>query len=356
MNFKKIVMSLIFLLLCSVLFSQDGSKEEIITFYKNLQMFDQSDYIIPSQPGEFVVYEDNFAGNRIVLTVFHLGNRRYVIQTFNKRTYEVNKLLMLLSYSNGEFNIEGVSLETGDINSNDLQFGQSELLKMLNGRSKVSVGDFPREVNETERWEEINSTFTSTYKYWVPLFNLYNRKDDNNLGNRLRLIKFGTAKNGEYQKVFDFKGLDTTMDNSPSYAIPPKGDAGVMFDGLKISLDENWSLIENSKTVVLNKNNERYSYITVSTVSKTDFPSGPQQFFSWYLNNSGAYVLPDSVEISNAGSAPTLTFTVFDEVKLTKNKTILMVFDRGEHVTMLTFGAYENFYDQNKAYFDEILF
>lgn len=356
MNFKKIVLSLLFVLLFSALYSQEDSQEEAVSYYKNLLMFDQSDYIIPSQPGEYVVFEDNFAGNSVVLTVMHLGNRRYIMQTFNKRTYETNKLIILMAYKNGKFEIEGISVLEGDFGSTDLQFGQSEMLKILKGRSEISVTAFPGDIKSSERWEEIGSTFSSTYKFWVPLFNLYSRNDNNNLGNRLRLLKFGIAKDGEKQKVFDFKGLDTSFDNSPTYEISDRNDAGVMFDGIKINLDENWSLIENSKTVVLNQNGERYSYITVNTVPRSDFPKEPQQFFSWYLSNSGAYVLPESVEISSTGSAPTLSFTVFDEAKLKKNKTILMIFDRGEHVSMLTFGAYENFYDQNKAYFDEILF
>lgn len=357
MNFKKAILAGIsFLVFSLTLSAQAGDTEKNLEFYKTLQNFSGSEYIAPSMPGDYVVYEDRFANNNLLLTIVHAGERRYILQTFNRTNYKVSRFLLMLEVNEGKISIEGISMIAGESDSTDVQLAQSDFLRMLNTRASIDVSGFPGDIKKTEMWKEIDSSFTSTFEFWIPVANLYTRMDRTDIGNYLRLVRFGHLDSTDKNGIFDFKGVNTSFDNSPSFSITAGSDIPVTIDGLTLKIDSNWSKVEDSKTLVLQKNGQRYASINIRTVKKEEIIDKGDLFFSWYLNNSGAYVLPESVEMTEVNGFPTLKLTVFNESTLEKSNLVLMFFQRGDYTSILTFSAFQHFYRENQSYFDKILY
>lgn len=357
MNFKKaLLFSITVLLLALPVFGQSEDREKMIAYYNTLLNFSDSDFIIPSESGDFVVYENNYADNSMLMTVIHVGERRYLIQTFNKKTYLTNKFILLFNAEESEIEIEGISVESGDFGSTDLQLAQTDLLRIFNSRSKIDVTQFPEEIIKTEIWDELDTRFEHRYRYWIPVSNLFFRIDRKDSSNSVKLVRFGNINSLKGSNILDFKGVNTTFDNSPYYRIPSAESAEVTMDGLKLSVDGNWGKLDDSNTIIIAKEGERYASININTVKSEELPELPEQFFSWYMTNSGSFILPDSVEITDFKGTPVLKCSAFNEGTLEKNRLTIMLFDRGDYKSILTLSAYENFYNVNRDYFEKILF
>jgi len=130
----------------------------------------------------------------------------------------------------------------------------------------------------------------------------------------------------------------------------------VIFDDLLLTLDENWEVIPEQNIALLSVNGERYSYFNINTLAKADVPLSSYQIFTWELKNSKAYIRPDSVEIFQFQGIPVLEYTIIDENTSIETKSIMMVFDRGEYISIVSFGAYLSVYNENQDYFDNIIY
>jgi len=356
MNKKHFTLFLIIMMTISASMMLTAQENENRTFYNDLLKLDDSEVLSSPSPGDYIIYESSFAETELIVTVLYLGNREFFFKTFNKENYGINEFKAQIINNNGRYEIGSLNIKSGNLSNTDLQLTQLDFLKMLNARTRINTADFPKIVRSSEKWEDIGTTFQYEFRFWVPIANLFHRFDVNNRQNTFKLIRFGRIGADQEDSILNFTGLDTAFDNSPTTILRKTEKMTASFDGISIPLDENWVPIEESKTAILNFDNERYSYINIQTVSNDKMPPNAYQFLNWHILNSKAFIIPESVEIYDFKGIPTLKFVVYDEKSLKKTVSVIMLYNRGDFTSILTFGSYLNFYTDNKAYFDKILF
>lgn len=358
MNFKRTLHILLLLSFFQVFSFAETSRSDEINqeYYRNLLNVENSEYLSLPQMGEYAIYKSSYADAELIMTIIHTGPRRYLIQTFNKNNYKISKFHVVVKRNKGMYEIEGVSIEQGDLSGTDIKLAQTDFMMILNDRSQLDVTQFPDDLTQVNRIVMIDTTFSSTYKYWIPITNLYSRTDEGNRANRIELLRFGQMSNEQESEILNFRGINVDFDNSPSFKVAQKRSEPQIMDGIKIPLDRNWTRQENANNAVFESNGDEFAFVSIKTFKKENLPEKAEQFFGAYLNQNSAFVLPDSVSISSFKGAPLLGYTVLDIDQMKKNIFYIMMFDRGEFTSIMTFGASRNFYVENREYFDRILF
>lgn len=334
----------------SILSAQDKD------FYNELLDWENSPVLTMPQAGDYVIYKSSFGNNEIIITIISLGNREFYFKTFNKHNYDVNEIKATLISDGGEYKFSELILKSGDSNSEDLKLAIMESLSMFNTRKDINTSTFPHDINTSVDWDTIDVTVQYNFRPWVPIVNMYKRTYSENRGNMLQLIRFGRLVKGREGDVLNFTGLDSSFDNSPTSVIKELPMNPTAFDSMNIPLDLNWSSAENVNTSEILVDDERYAYINVQTVPSENIDERSYLFLNKLILNNRKYILPESVDFFDFKGTPSLKYAIYDEETLNKSIVIVMLYDRGEYTSILSFTSYLKFYSDNKVYFDKILF
>jgi hypothetical protein len=335
---------------------EQTSLEENPASEADILNFNDSNVLTASEFGDYAVYENKFGNNNRIVTIVYLGDQHYFCKSFNKDNNEINEFDLVMAYKNESLEIEKFGIKTGNIKNIDLQNTQIDFMNIFDFRRIQDVELFPETILAEDPWPEFGYTLVHDFRYWVPLLNLYNRYEQDDESSYFKLIRFGKLSDTNQEKILNFTGIDTGIDNSPSILINEKDETSIVFDGLEISLDENWTINSQNNMAVFEVDNERYSYFHIQTFSKEQIPLNESELFTWDLMNSTGYILPNTVEISQINNIPTLKYIVLDEETLKKTITIMMIFDRGDSTSIVSFGSYLSFYNDNADYFNKILY
>lgn len=337
----------------SFLSAQDMQDRE---FYNELLDLEHSDLLTIPQVGDYVIYKSNFGTNEMLLTIISLGNHEFFFKTFNMHNYEINKFKATLIWDGGEYRFSDFILNSGDSSSEQLKLALMESLSMFNARKDINTSEFPEAINTSVDWEKVDVTVHYNFRAWVPIVNMYNRTYKENQRNVLQLIRFGRLAKDREDSVLDFTGLDTSFDNSPTSEIKELPMNPTAFDGMNIPLDLNWTGAQKENTSEVLVDNQTYAKINIQTVPTENIDENSYLFLNKLILNNRKYILPESVDFFDFKGTPSLIYAIIDEETLKKSIVIIMLYDRGEYTSILSFSSYLNFYSDNKTYFNKILF
>ncbi len=337
----------------SFLSAQDTEDRD---FFNELLNFDNSDVLTMPQVGDYVIYKSNFGNNEMIITIISMGNRDFFFKTFDKNNYEVNEFKATLILDGGEYELGDIALKSGDSNSEDLKLAILESVSMFNVRKNINTSEFPKAINASIDWEAVDDTVQYNFRPWIPIVNMYNRTYSDNRVNGLKLIRFGRLQKNREADILNFTGLDTSFDNSPTSVIKELPMNPTAFDGMNIPLDLNWTSAEKANTSEILVDDQRYAYINIQTVPTENIDESSYLFLNKLILNNRKYILPESVDFLDFKGTPSLKYVIFDEGTLKKSIAIVMLYNRGEYTSILSFTSYLKFYSDNRGYFNKVLF
>lgn len=292
----------------------------------------------------------------MVMTILSLGNREYFFKTFNMSNYEINEFKATLLYEEGEYIFNDLSIKSGNANSEDMKLALLESLAMFNARKDIDTSLFPNDINSSVYWETVDVTVQYNFRPWIPIANMYNRSYSENQGNALKLIRFGRMTKDNEDDILGFTGLDSSFNHSPTAQLKELPMNPTAFDGVNIPLDLNWKNAVTEITSEILIDDQRYSLINLQTIESENVDENSYRFLNKLMLNNKKFILPESVEFFEYKGTLSLKYVIYNEDTPNKSIAIIMLYNRGDYTSILSFSSYLNFYNDNRGYFNKILF
>ena len=305
--------------------------------------------------GDYVVYRNTVEEQEKIYTIICIEEWTYYVKVNNLETGQIGEFNIMMTLKDGELQIGNLVLVSGDLGSSDMKHAQIDFINIFTNRSIQDVSLFPNTIVVEQPVQGFKYSFINTYKYWVPVFNFYGRNIIQDPTKGLKLIRFGTLSQVNRDEVLAFTGLDASEDTSPSFKLERKRSKAVTFDGMGIPLDENWTTAEDNMAI-FNLGETTYAYIQILSFAKEELDIDAHVYFTQTMMNTTEYIPPVTVETGSFKAFPYVKYVEYDKAAKQKSQIIIMYFDRGEGISVLIFSASKNFYDENKAYFNDILF
>jgi len=338
----------ILILTANSLFSVDKNSEDV-TFE-----VPEGKISLDREPGDFVIYHNKFGGNNRIVIMIYLEEDHYYLKSIGLDYEEVNTFHINITPDTEE--VTDMGIIEGDIANQDLKNTQIDLMNFMMKRFEEKDNPFFPNLLVEDPWPGFGYTLIYDFRFWIPILNIYERYEEENRESTFKVIRFGNLDHYEQDYILNYDQREPDILTGPLYKFPQAEPNDVVFDGLMLKLDQNWEVLPDQNIALLSVNDERYSYFNINTLAKEQVGLSAYQIFSWELKNSKGYIRPESIEIFQFQGIPTLEYTIIDETTKLETKSIMLIFDRGEHISIVSFGAYLSVYEENKEYFDLIIY
>lgn len=307
---------------------------------------------IPTAPF-YVIYHDT-RREEAYLSIAYIDSDIYLVNRKIIETGERVSFTISIQINNGipePRNIEIISGKMDNIHTADII---SDILNMIKQRHRTPVDDITKRITLTDKLP--GYTLIHSYNKWIPLFNLYSTDLENE--NRLRIIKIGALKDDKDNNFFDFK-LPDEFNDTPDYEIDN------YFNNLRninnlvlIRLDEYWIQNENNIYVIADKTLTD-ALIFAEEIDLDDLNLNTiDDFIKQSLCYKENYIDTKSISVDIFNNYLTLSYNAYD-TQAKNYKKVFNVFIPGANkrvYIIVTLNTFLSLYNNNKQYFDKILF
>ena len=340
---KKSVLVVILVLISSCLFAQD--------FY-------QYPFFKPGK-NDYVQYWDTRNGKDAFFGIEYQDVNQYRIRYYDLKTKQETIIDVSYTETSTEIKTKDVKFIKGKEDIDAYKTVLMDFFLIVNADDKVQRKGFPQDVlyEQTIGSENDKVLQDMTYKYWVPLFNLYSIVENKDAKNSLRLVEFGRPGKEEAKRFYQLTDFPKVVDG-PAYSIPENEVKKIKYDMIGFSLDANWKFDKDS--AILNRATPRDAFITFD--NNTFDPAKIRSTYIGYIlaelkmEQIGMPIDVESVEFKESSDSLTASYKVLNtDDNMLSQVTDIFVFDSRGKVDNITVYSYETMYVANKVYFDTII-
>jgi len=302
-------------------------------------------------PGSYAIYHDTRFNDDAYVGVAFVGDDTLLARSFE--TKSGNEILLLIPF----------------VRSSDGGFDMGSNLKLLKGKFKSSPAAdrlIPMLLNWGTTWLkskdkiaesltfEANTDDDYIYQYWIPVFQLEKIVDSDV---NFSLVTVGILDGNQDPRFFGFKGLPAVV-KSESFLIPVAAPSNPVVDGLKIPLDSNWKSSDGKVFRVQVKTNQDAAFF-VETINIAEQGINTQEALAklMILGNKQTILLAEGTRVFRIDGKLNLFLRNLDQksFKASIQQTQLVPRD-AEFVSIVSLASFETLYNENKAYFDKIIY
>lgn len=315
--------------------------------------------VFAETPGAFAVYRDTRFGGNAYIGLCAMGGNQLALRLYEPATK--NELLVLQTFyttPKGE--------KSGQL---DIEPGSLDLIRGDFSASEASQRLLPLVYNWLNAWLHSRTRFDQAhefdfeedgryhFQYWVPVLQMGGADlQDAEANGSVSLVTAGMASSADDPAFFDYTGEPETV-AGPKVSIVASAARSVKVDGLAFPLDDNWKQ-DGDGLYRIAQSTPQDAYFMVETVNRGDF--GNLDSFGLIkilLLGSGTTLLPDSLRVFASGDSPAVFYRVYDPASGQVSVQYKLFVPRDEErLSIVSLGAFESVYADNKEYFDAILF
>lgn len=307
--------------------------------------------IFDDLPGSYAIYHDTRFSDDVYLGVAYVGEDTLLARSFETKTG--NEIVLLIPFVQG----------------NDGGFDMGPNLKLLKGDFKSSPAAsrvIPMLLNWGTTWLkskgkiadlltfEANTDDDYVYQYWIPVFQL-ERIVDHDDG--FALVTAGILEGNQDPRFFTFNGLPEVM-KSDSFQISAGTANSPIIDGLKIPLDNNWKSTDGRVFRIQVKTDQDAAFfVETINIVEQGIKSETALAKLMILSNKQTILLANGTRVFRANGQINLFLRILDQnnLKASIQQSQLVARD-AEFVSIVSLASFESLYNDNKVYFDRIIY
>ena len=333
-------------------------------------------------PGQYAFYHDTRDGvNHVSIStkmdrligIVKINSEIYVVRVYDLKTGSDFTFPGYFTKEKGLYDFVCTGFN-GDINTGSIIM--ADLLNLMNYYSgeidevNKKVSDKPLKI--TTFWDGYDSWNDNSYDWWLPFFKLsssvYSSKDSHGRKGTvsLKLLFLGRFTAAKQMNFFKYKSIPGSLINTLSpdeYKLSDAKADPVNMEGVTLNLDSNWEYMPKDKesgiffdTYWVKKFTTRDALIGVEVYNVKSIGNekalSKLQMRGLALNEC---IIADSIKRDEQNK--TLSFLIWD----IENNLITIHISRSlgikNHIFKnINFSAFESIYNQNKAYFDSIIY
>lgn len=359
----RILSCVIFFLSCSSIFNKDLIHSDSSSMRSNsseLNSQKEADLFELDFPGQYVIYHDERGGRNNLVGILKFNKTEYIARQFNIDTQQELILdFKALSYPNGRVDYRGGKIYKG--NDNEALFLLTDLANMISQYGEYRKQS-QKDVDIIDKWPEFGYTLVHSYKFWIPLFHLYETKKENESQNFLKILFVGRMLSENDTTFFSMRSIPLVY-KTAEFEIESFPKTNLFKAGIfTIHLDQNWIRYKDPNNpnpdfqgFLISKKSKRDAQVSVEIIPKKHFPYNIEVLAKIGISFN-SLVEPESVSINKIGDTYKVSFMTLDPKSLNETYMYLYYKPDGEgNINIFHLSAYRDTYESNKNYFDTII-
>jgi hypothetical protein len=314
--------------------------------------------VTANRPGDYVIYHDTRTEPDAYLGILYLGEPNYYLRRYEPESGQSTEVAVGL--------LPDTELDSTPVKVIDVGPGPEavravvvDFLRLAAQRGRVDERGFPEEIQlEEPALEGQAHSLASTYKFWVPIFQLFQCSWGDDPSRGLGVVSAGHALRLDDPAFFAYAGPGRLSEGPHLHLVAAEPDP-VSVDGLRLSLDANWYPY-NGCLFQIHESTQQDAVLVVETLDleEVGVPSIYSLMkYTLLMKDPEIELLGDRTRVYQRGQTPVLEFTVVDRRSHVLTRQLTRFISRGDRVfSMETLAALDTVYQDNRAYFDGILF
>lgn len=335
------VWTFIFIMCCSIPLSAQvtpAPKEQVFTPL----VFDETN-------GSYAIYRDTRFGESAYIGLCALGGNQLALRLYipaSKTELLVSHTFYTVQNGANDIDIEPgtINVIVGDFNAND---ATRHFLPLIYDWMDAWLDSRSRFAELSDYVYERDGQYS--FQYWIPILQMKSK-------DTITLVTAGIAKTAQDPAFFGYKGEVQTV-FGPRVQIKAGVGRTVMVDGLSVPLDTNWTLSADGSYRIASSTKED-AVFSVKTLDMEGFENKDIfDLIKQFILYSGSTLVPDGLRIFVFNEFPCLYFKTMDSATGSVMVQYRMCIPRSQSsLSVITLRAFESVYDENKEFFDAILF
>lgn len=299
--------------------------------------------------GSYAIYRDTRFGDPAYIGLCALGGNQLAFRLYipaSKTELLVSHTFYTVRNSANEIDIEPgtINVILGDFNTND---ATRHFLPLIYDWMDAWLDSRSQFAELSDYMYERDGQYS--FQYWIPILQMKNN-------DTITLVTAGIAKTAQDSAFFGYKGEVQTA-SGPRVQIKAGTPRTVTVDGLSVPLDTNWILSADGSYRIASTTKED-AVFTVKSLDMEGF--GNKDIFDLikqFVLNSGSTLVPDGLRIFVFNEFPCLYYKTMDSATGRVMVQYRVFVPRSQStLSVITLRAFESVYDDNREFFDAILF
>ncbi len=340
-----------------------------ILFIYTLSVSSKNTLNLEDNIGDYIYYHDN----RIVeykgelqrrnglFGIMFLEKDNYLCRYYNLENNDETIISCKIEFKDNNYNLKEFNIIKPGKDENMAMTISVDILNFYNHK-QVNFSKFPEDIELTTKYSD-DYSLVNIYKFWIPIFHLYETKILSSGEYRWELISFGRMKSKEDNAFFIFNEIPKGI-NGPELKLLSDKKSKVTLNEIEFLLDDNWIKKENTDffpkpnvSYWINKVSNRDSILFIEEINFTKYGiSSPYDFIKLLFLSSPIYLNPNSIKIKTSNNLIIIEYNSLDLKELLYTKSILYYIPISKNnFKIINFNAFLSIYDINKEYFEEII-
>ena len=316
------------------------------------------DPVFQPKPNDYVIYRDTRGGGERFIGYMFKGDDTYICRSYDAVTGDELEVSFVCQERGDEIVTRDMKALKGTLVPARLAELLMDFMWLLGRDEDVDRSAFPETVVERDtvgQGPEAEQRVV-VYRFWVPVFNLFEMRTVG-LDGAFALLEFGKDQKRESSRFHAYRSMPRIVEG-PSYSIPPKGPVHLGFDFVDIDLDDNWKVEGNE--AILSVATPRDALVSFKNYP-FDLSKDPDLGFISYavaygdLHGLGMPVLADTVRFQSGDGALVVSYYAYNPRDRMVTRIVHAFRYEDAMLVELTLYSYASLYVANQAYFDSIV-
>jgi hypothetical protein len=317
--------------------------------------------VLTPSKNDYVIYYDHRFGDESLFGVQFLGGMDYRVRYVNLATKEELTVRCTINETPETYALGARTYEKGSESVDSMKKTLLPLLLIRSQDDKIDKSKFPADALQTLTLGEGSKSVsqTLTYKYWVPVFGLYEMRVDGSMEESMVLMAFGKPGDTDDGKFLATNGFPQSRPG-PQYSIESRSALKLKVGSLDFELDKNWEVTQGN-SLIMKRQTPRDAFISFDSYSydptKATFEEMGAAYGYLKMIGLGLSIAPSSVDVRFNDKAVLVGFDVLNEADMMYSHVAELFVNQGNGQIMVIYvNTYTSLYQKNRSYFDGIAF
>lgn len=323
----------------------------------NLPLRENPPMLFMDREGDFVVLRDDRFGETAYIGLCYLGGNQLLLRLWVPATGTEVLMTQAFYVAPGARGVEvdpgAVRLYKGDPSAT---IEGKRFLPVIYNWMNASLKARSRfEYEPSFTWQAgtgLDGEDIYLFEYWIPILGMAGMVRGRE--STVSMVSAGSVTSMEDPAFFRYYG-EPVPEAGPQVKLKPASPREVRIGGIDFTLDELWR--NDGRTWVIAEKTNHDAYLMVEQLDLSGLP-GIDPFDLIRLTllfNQGTVLLPD-VRIFSVDDGPGVQYRVYDPETRRVTVQIKLFKPDGDIVTVISLGAFESVYLDNRDYFEALLF